>query len=170
MPDAPATPETGTPATPETPAATTPPAAPGTSTPATPDPTEPTEPVKLPDDHPLVKAYADTKARLKKREDAELSETERLTNDLGTEKERGDSAEARVALLEAALKHGLSMDDLALLGTGAPDELATRAEALANRLGGVKPGSNRATREGTNPPAGKPGDERTAVRELFGTG
>lgn len=155
MPDAP-TPETGTPATPAPAAA-----------PATPEPT-PTEPIRLPDDHPLVKAYADTKSKLKKREDAELSETDRLTGDLATATERGDKAEARVALLEAAMEHGLDMDALALLGNGDPADIATRAKALAERLKGAeatrRKNGNQVPREGTNPPPA--GDDSDGMREF----
>lgn len=163
MPDA--APETGNPAD-QTPEPTPAPAK--DSTPATPDP-KATEPIKLPDDHPLVKAYADTKAKLKKREDADLSETERLTNDLASQTSRGDKAEARVALLEAAMEHGLSKDDLALLGDGSPEDIAARAKGLAERLQGSRKGGGRAPREGDNPKAGTD-DERTAVRELFRAG
>lgn len=43
------------------------------------------------------------------------------------------------AKLKAALKHGLSDEDLELLGDGTPEQIETRAEKLAARLGDRKP-------------------------------
>lgn len=160
MPDAP-TPETGTP-TPAIPA-------PATPEPATPAP-QSTEPIQLPDDHPLVKAYAATKAKLKEHDDAQLSEMEKLTNSVGEQTSRAEAAEARVALLEAAIEHGLSMDDLALLGSGSPEEIAERAKGLAARL--AESGAARRTKgatvpaEGRTPPPATQDPRREFLRDL----
>lgn len=126
-------PETGTPATPPAPPAPATPPAPQGGEPE--EPAKPTEPVRLPDDHPLVKAYADTKAKLRRREDAELDEQQRLARDLEEATNRGTTLEAENARLKAAIEHGLSAEDLDLLGSGTAEEIAERAKRLAERLG-----------------------------------
>lgn len=112
--------------------AATPPPAPSTS-----------DATRLPDDHPLVKAFqatktelAATRAKVKEFEDKDKSELERLTDDRDAHKTRAEQAEVELARHRAALKHGLSADDLDLLGTGTPDEIEQRAERLAKRLAG----------------------------------
>lgn len=108
--------------------------------------TEKDKPARLPDDHPLVKTAEarkaeihDLKAKLKEHEDAQLSETERKDQTLASEKKRGDDAEAELARLRVAMKHGLTEDDdLDLLGTGTPEELEARAKRIAS-LRGDKP-------------------------------
>lgn len=109
------------------------------ATPAVEPTVEETTPVRLPDGHPLVKAAAarktennELRAKLKEFEDAQLSETERLTSNLTSETERADTAEAELGRLRAAIKHGLADEDLDLLGTGTPDELDARAKRIAD--------------------------------------
>lgn len=46
---------------------------------------------------------------------------------------------AELARMKAAVKHGLSEDDLDLLGSGTPEEIEARAERLAARLKGTTP-------------------------------
>lgn len=99
-------------------------------------------PARLPDDHPLVKAFTATKTELaaartkvQQFEDANRSDLERATGARDSEKARADNAEAEAARLRSALKHGLSVDDLDLLGNGTADEIEARAARLAERLG-----------------------------------
>jgi len=95
-------------------------------------------------------------AELKTIKDAEKSDTQRLTDDLAGEKDRADKAELKAARAEAALEHGLSADDLELLGTGTAEEIAERAKKLAERLGsssgGQAPPASRGQGGGGNPP------------------
>ena len=120
------------------------PAAPeGPADPPTPDPPEvKPDPVQLPDDHPVVKSLAAVRAelkeaqgKLKQAEDAEKDDLTRATESAASEKERADNAEAELARLRAAVKHGLSEDDLDLLGAGTPDEIEARAKRLSERIG-----------------------------------
>ena len=97
---------------------------------------------RLPDDHPLVKAYAATKSdlaeahsKLKSFEDAQKSEAEKLADERAAEQARADKAEAEAARLRAAVKYGLSDGDLDLLGTGTAEEIDDRAKRLAERIG-----------------------------------
>ena len=157
---------------------------PETGTPETPapqdPPVEPADPAdgRLPDDHPLVKAYAATKsdladvrAKLKQFEDSQKSEAERLADEQAAAIARATAAEAEAARLRSAVKHGLSDEDLDLLGDGTPEEIEARAERLAKRLdaqrGPRKPTpdpsqGNRATAEAT--------DKDTLARGVFGLG
>lgn len=114
----------------------------------TPDPTEPaTGPEtpqhdRLPDDHPVVVALnkanreaAAQRAKVKEFEDAQKDDLTRLSDNLAAEKDRADKAEAETARLRAAVEHGLTADDLDLLGNGTPKEIAERAKRLADRIG-----------------------------------
>lgn len=112
----------------------------------------PSDPDRLPDDHPLVKAYQATKdklaqanGRVREFEDATKTEHEKLTEAL--ELTRTDSAEAKAeaARLRAAIKHGLTEEDLELLGSGTPEEIEQRAERLAARLRGATEDKSSAT-------------------------
>jgi cytochrome c1 len=109
-----------------------------------PEPAEPTTIDRLPDDHPLVKAFqatkdelAKAKGRVKEYEDATKSEHEKLAETLEATRNEGAEAKAEAARLRAAIKHGLTEDDLELLGSGTPEEIEQRAEKLAARLRGA---------------------------------
>jgi len=100
---------------------------------------------RLPDDHPLVTAFERVKGELneaKKKvqqfEDADKSDLERVTGERDTEKARADSLALENARLRALIEHGLTKDDLDLLGGGTPEEIEERAEKLAQRLGEKK--------------------------------
>lgn len=73
-------------------------------------------------------------ARLKEIEDANKSEVERITDELAESRLAAAETAAEAARLRAAVKHGLSEDDLALIGTGTPEEIEDRAAKLAARL------------------------------------
>lgn len=125
---------------------TTTPTEPPAPTPAPPANAGSGAPARLPDDHPLVRAFNATKTELaaarntvKQFEDANKTDLERATGERDSEKARADTAEAEAARMRSALKHGLSIDDLDLLGNGTADEIEARAARLAERLGGATP-------------------------------
>jgi hypothetical protein len=79
------------------------------------------------------KAHADLAARIKEFEDRDKTESERQADRLANLEKSNRELAAEKARYEAALTHGLSRDDLALLGPG--DDIAERAALLAQRLG-----------------------------------
>jgi hypothetical protein len=81
-----------------------------------------------------AKANAAAAKRLKELEQANLTETEKLTEALKEAQTDATTSRAELAKLRAAVKHGLSEDDLELLGNGDPDEIEERAAKLAARL------------------------------------
>lgn len=99
------------------------------------------DPAKLPDDHPLVKAYAAQKDEIKalrgrseklaEIEDANKTEIQRATEAATAAEQRAAEAEARALRRDVALEVGLSKDDAAYLDA-LTDEDAMRA--LAGRL------------------------------------
>jgi len=98
-------------------------------------------PDRLPDDHPLVKAYAavkgelaETRGKVKEFEDAALTEEERRQEALAAATRERDAATLEAARLRAAIEHGLSADDLDLIGGSTPEEIAERAKKLAERV------------------------------------
>jgi hypothetical protein len=103
--------------------------------------TKANEPTRLPDDHPLVKAYNATKndltaakTKVKEFEDRDKSDAEKAADQLREAQEARDKALSDLARARAAVKHGLTEDDLELLGDGTPEEIEARAERLAARL------------------------------------
>lgn len=88
-----------------------------------------------------AKKNADAAVRLKALEDAQKSEQEKLSDALEAAKAESATSKAEAARLSAAMKHGLSLDDLDLLGTGTPEEIEERAERLSQRLAGVIEGT-----------------------------
>lgn len=114
----------------------------------TPDPKTPETGVetpgsdRLPADHPAAvalkkanKEAEDLRVKVKEFEDAQKDETTRLSDNLAAETDRADKAVAEAARLRAALDHGLTGDDLDLLGNGTAAEIAERAKRLADRIG-----------------------------------
>lgn len=98
-------------------------------------------PDRLPDDHPLVKAYsavkgelAEAKGKVREFEDAALTEEERRQEALAAATRERDAATLEAARLRAAIEHGLSADDLDLIGGSTPEEIAERAKKLAERV------------------------------------
>ena len=159
----------------ETPAAET--TAPETTTPepkATEKAVETPAHEQLPDDHPVVKALkkaneeaAAARVKVKEFEDAQKDDITRLSDNLAAEKDRADKAEAATARLQAAIDHGLTGDDLELLGTGTPDEIDARAKRLAERIGANQgprrpnPDPNQGNRDKN--PSGSPADDFAAA-------
>lgn len=131
------------------------------------------EQVRLPDDHPLVKAYQATKndltavrGKVKEFEDRDKSETDKLKDDLAAAQDDATTGKAEVARLKAAIKHGLSEDDLDLLGTGTPDEIEARAERLAKRLADSAPANGKRPVTSLGKPTEGSVDPDTWLRDL----
>lgn len=81
-----------------------------------------------------AKENKDARARLEQIERASMSESERLTAELAQIAQQRDEASTELARLRAALKHGLDMSDLDLLGSGPAEDIEARAKRLAARL------------------------------------
>lgn len=130
--------------TPETPAALE------TPTPEAPKPTAAPEPDKAEKDwqaeaekwrtfsrkhEDAAKANADKAKRFDEFEESQKTEQQKLTDDRDKAKADADATKVELARVKAAVKHGLSEDDLDLLGThGTPEEIDARAEKLAARI------------------------------------
>jgi len=85
-----------------------------------------------------AKANAAKAKQLDAIDDANKTETQKLTEAREAAERTAAEAQAELARHQAALKHGLSTEDLELLGTGTPEEIADRAERLAKRLKGAE--------------------------------
>jgi hypothetical protein len=115
-----------------------------------------------------ARANAEAAKRLADLEDANKSETQKVTERLAEAERKALEAEARVLRRDVAIEHKLTAEDAALLDT-ITDEAAMRA--LAVRLAPAEPDNNtrrnHVPREGTNPrPASDP--MRDFARDLFG--
>lgn len=71
--------------------------------------------------------------------ESQKTEQERAADAVKTLAGEKASLASENAKLKAALKYGLSDEDLELLGDGSPEQIETRAEKLAARLGTQKP-------------------------------
>lgn len=111
-----------------------------------------------------AKANAEAAKRLKEIEDAEKSESQKLAEALEEAKQDAATKGTELARLRAAIKHGLSEDDLDLLGDGTPDEIEARAARLAQRLGGTDSGKRPVKSLGTK--TDPPVDADTWLRDL----
>lgn len=74
-------------------------------------------------------------AKLQEYEDTDKTEAQKAADRAAAAEQRAADAEVKAARLTAAVKHGLTEEDLELLGTsGTPEEIEQRAEKLAARL------------------------------------
>lgn len=85
-----------------------------------------------------AKDNSDAAARLQKLEDAQKTEQEKLTEQLEAERATARTNAVEAARYRAAMKHGLSDEDLEWLGDD-PDQIEDRAERLAARLAAATP-------------------------------
>ena len=151
-----------------------------------------TDPNPNPDDSGKTFTQADVDAAVEKiaakiRADERKKVSEKYADydDLKAKAEGAKTAEERMAQLEkeiAATKHealkrrvqaahGISDEDADLFLTGADEEsLIAQAKRLADREAERKKRNNVSPREGNNPAVAGAGDEREAVRGLFGSG
>ncbi|ORL15403.1 hypothetical protein [Prescottella equi] len=115
-----------------------------------------------------AKTNADAANRLAEIEDANKTESQRLSDALATAERDRDAARTEALKLRIATKYGISDEDADLFLTGSDEEtLAKQAERLASRESDRKKQGNHVPREGTNPTA-TPNEELAFVREFFG--
>lgn len=82
-----------------------------------------------------AKANADKAKRFDEFEESQKTEQQKLADDRDKAKAERDATAAELARVKAAVKHGLTEDDLDLLGThGTAEEIDARAEKLAARI------------------------------------
>jgi hypothetical protein len=84
-----------------------------------------------------AKENADKAQRLDALEEASKTEQQKLADAADLARKEAAETAVELAKLRAAVKHGLSDDDLDLLGTGTVEEIEARAERLAARLKGA---------------------------------
>ncbi len=115
-----------------------------------------------------AKTNADAAKRLAEIEDANKTESQRLSDALATAERDRDAARTEALKLRIATKHGVSDEDADLFLTGTDEETLTRqAERLSARETDRKKNGNHVPREGTNPTA-TPNEDLAFVREFFG--
>lgn len=86
-----------------------------------------------------AKENADKARRFDELEEANKSEQQKLADAAELARKEAAETATELAKLRAAVKHGLTDDDLELLGTGTPEEIESRAERLASRLKSAAP-------------------------------
>lgn len=94
----------------------------------------------LREDITKVKADRETwKSKATKYETDQLTDSQRLERERDEARQERDSNGVELARLKAAVKHGISEEDLDLLGSGTAEEIEDRAKRLADRLGKPTP-------------------------------
>lgn len=86
-----------------------------------------------------AKTNADKASKFDQVEAKNKTESEKLAEAKAKAEQDATDARAEAARLTAAIKHGLTEDDLELLGTGTPDEITERAAKLAKRIKSATP-------------------------------
>lgn len=99
-----------------------------------------------------AKANADAAAKLQEIEDAKKSDTQKAADELARARQETADAVADSIRYRAAAKHGVTGDDINLLGRGDEAEVEARAERLGALL--------RAEREAATPPPPPPTSPR----------
>lgn len=135
----------------------------------------PSSPDRLPDDHPLVKAYQATKdelskakGRVKEFEDATKSEQEKPTERASELEGRLTAAEANAARYEIALEKGLTKSQAKRLVGNTREELEADADELLSDLGvdDDKPSPSRRPQERLRPGAAPDAEPQKSPAEL----
>ena len=133
-------------------------------------------PIKLPDDHPLVKAYQAEKAenqakaaKIAEFEQAQMTEAEKAEARVRAAEQRAAELEAANVRKDVAIQYGLTADDVALLeGVSDPEAMKRLAERLARQAaaeaGPRPPKPNPAQRVGDAPAE----DKDAIARAFFG--
>lgn len=86
-----------------------------------------------------AKANADKAKRFDEFEESQKTEQQKLSDKAAAAEAKASMTEAELARVKAAVKHGLTEDDLELLGAhGTPEEIDARAEKLAARIKAVE--------------------------------
>lgn len=87
-----------------------------------------------------AKANADKARQFDELSEAQMSELEKAAKRAEQAEENARTSAGELAAYKAAVQHGLTEDDMGLLGThGTPEEIAERAERLAARLKAAAP-------------------------------
>jgi hypothetical protein len=82
-----------------------------------------------------AKANADKAKRFDEFEESQKTELQKAADAAAAAKAEADATRAELARVQAAVKHGLTEEDLELLGThGTAEEIDARAEKLAARI------------------------------------
>lgn len=140
-----------------------------------PDPPKPPATDRLPDDHPLVKAYQATKnelsqakGRVKEFEDATKTEQERLTEKATTLEQQLTTAQVDAARYEIALEKGLTKSQAKRLVGSTREELEADADDLIADLGvnDEKPQTSRRPQERLRPGAAPDAEPAKTPEEL----
>lgn len=133
-------------------------------------------PIRLPDDHPLVKAYNAEKAenqaksaRLAEFEQAQMTESEKAEARVRAAEQRAAELEAANTRQAVAIEHGLSAEDVSLLeGVSDPEAMRRLAGRLAQQAredaGPRAPKPHPAQRVGDSPAE----DKDALARSFFG--
>lgn len=117
-----------------------------------------------------AKANADAAARLAELEDAQKTETQRLTDAKLAAETEAAAARAEALRWRVAAKHGISDEDAELFLTGIDEATLTKqAERLSERVADRKKNGNRAPNEGKTPPPAGTDPVREFAHNLFGT-
>lgn len=114
------------------PAAPTPPAPPAPAAPPAPPAAPPAtvdKTTRLPDDHPLVTAYARTKAELVATKEKTVPD-QPAGGDLATVTARAEKAEMALLRIQVADAKGLTPGQAVFLGDGSKEELEAKADAI----------------------------------------
>lgn len=115
-----------------------------------------------------AKANADAAKRLAEIEDANKTESQRLSEALAAAELERESARTEALRLRIATKHGITDEDADLFLTGSDEETLTKqAERLAARESERKTKGNHVRREGTNPASTGNTDLTEFARTLF---
>lgn len=88
------------------------------------------------------KKYEPVAERLREIDEANLTAEQKVARELEEATGQAETLKSENALLKAALEHGLSADDLALLDGLPAEVIAERAEALSERLAVPKRGGH----------------------------
>lgn len=132
-------------------------------------------PDRLPDDHPLVKAYQATKndltaakSKVKEFEDLNKSEQEKLTERASELEQNLTTAQANAARYEIALEKGLTKSQAKRLVGSTREELEADAEELLTDLGvdDDKPSPSRRPTERLRPGAAPDAEPAKSASEL----
>lgn len=86
-----------------------------------------------------AKENSEAAKRLAEIEESQKTEQQKLVDAKAAAEKVAAETATELARMKAAVKHGLSEDDLDLLGSGTPEEIEARAERLAARLKGTTP-------------------------------
>lgn len=121
-------------------------------------------------DYEAIKTKA---AKFDEFEQASKSDLEKLQSQFSETKSERDSLASELTRLRIATKHGISEDDLDLLGTGTEEELTARAERIKKLNEGKEPAPTRrelhVAGEGKSPELALNGDGlESALKKALG--